>query len=694
MPKPLAALVAALTVAAASLVASAALPSPATAATPVVPIAAPPMGWNSWNRFGCNIDENLIKQTADAIVANNLDDLGYFYVNIDDCWMASTRDAQGRLQPHATRFPSGIRALADYVHARGLKLGIYESAGTATCQGLPGSLDHEVIDAQTFAGWQVDYLKYDNCNNLGRNDFARYKAMGDALKAAGRPIVYSICNWGLAEPWIFGPLAGGSLWRTTGDISDSWGSMTSLLDQQNGLETFARGNGFNDPDMLEVGNGGMTATEYTAHFSLWALLNSPLLLGNDLRSMTATTLNIIRNAEVVAVNQNFSGTQGRKVRDFGDTEVWAKPMSDGSVATVLFNRSAAAATVNTSAGELGLAGSSSYSLRNLWTFTNSTSTGAISASVPAHGAVMLRVTRAGSLAAAPAAGTYQVSDMAWAASSNGWGPAERNLSNGEQAAGDGRALAINGTTFAKGIGVHSESSVHLYLGRACPLFTAQVGVDDETTNAAASVRFAVYGDGKLLAYSGVKRAADGPTKLAVATGGYSTLELRVSDSRDGITHDHGDWGAATLVCTAAGTGTHTGWVNASNGWGPAERDQSNGEQASGDGVVATIGGVSYVRAIGTHATSDVTISLGGACERFTAIGGVDAEVSSAQASVVLSVIADGVTLYTSPVLGAASTPVTIDLNVTGRTTLHLVTGDSGNGVDYDHADWADARLLC
>jgi alpha-galactosidase len=410
--------------------------------------------------------------------------------------------------------------------------------------------------------------------------------------------------------------------------------------------------------------------------------------------MSAATLGIIRNAEVVAVNQNWSGSQGRKVRDFGDTEVWAKPMSDGSVATVLFNRGAAGATVTTSAAELGLAGSSSYSLRNLWAFTNSTTTGAISASVPSHGAVMLRVTRAGSLAAAPAAGTHQVSDMAWAASSNGWGPAERNLSNGEQAAGDGRTLAINGTTYGKGIGVHAESSVHLYLGRACPLFTAQVGIDDETTDGAASVRFAVYGDGRLLAYSGVKRAADGPTRLAVATGGYSTLELRVSDSRNGITHDHADWAAATLVCTAAGTGTHAGWTNASNGWGPAERDQSNGEQASGDGVVATVGGVSYVKAIGAHANSDVTVNLGGACERFTAIGGVDAEVSSAQASVVLSVIADGVTLYTSPVLGASSTPVTIDLNVTGRTTLHLVTSDAGNGVDYDHADWADARLLC
>src|SRR6266536_5734410 len=259
------------------------LASPATAATPVGPSPAPPMGWNSWNRFGCNIDENLIKGTADAIVANGLNSLGYRYVNIDDCWMASTRDANGNLRSDPTRFPSGIKTLADYVHARGLKLGIYESAGTATCQGLPGSLDHETTDAQTFASWEVDYLKYDNCNHQNRPAVDRYRAMGEALRASGRTIVYSVCNWGLDEPWLFASTVGGVAWRTTDDINDSWGSMTSILDQQAGLELFSRKGFYNDPDMLEVGNGGMTQTEYTTHFSLWSLLSSPLLPGHDLR---------------------------------------------------------------------------------------------------------------------------------------------------------------------------------------------------------------------------------------------------------------------------------------------------------------------------------------------------------------------------------------------------------------------------
>jgi alpha-galactosidase len=521
-------------------------PRPAAAA-PVVSLTGPPMGWNSWNRFGCDITESLIRGIADAIVANNLDDLGYRYVNVDDCWMASTRDAQGRLQANATRFPSGIRALADYVHARGLLLGIYSSAGTATCQGLPASLDHEVVDAQTFASWQIDYLKYDNCNNQGRPAIDRYRAMGDALRATGRPIVYSICNWGQENPWTFGADVGGSLWRTTGDISDSWSSVMSLLDLQAGLEPFARQGAYNDPDMLEVGNGGMTATEYTAHFSLWALLSSPLLLGNDLRSMTTATLNIIRNADVIAVNQDWGGSQGRRVRDFGNTEVWAKPMSDGSVATVLLNRGTAATTVATSAADLGLGGSSSYSLRNLWTGATSSSTGAVSASVPSHGAVMYRISRTGTLAAPPAAGTYQVGNLTWLTSHNGWGPAERNRSNGEQAAGDGRTLTINGTTFANGIGVHADSAVHVWLGRACSQFTASVGVDDEVTTT-GSVRFAVYGDGRLLGYSDVKTTTAGPSTLTVSTTGYSTLELRVTDGRNGISYDHADWGAATLTC--------------------------------------------------------------------------------------------------------------------------------------------------
>jgi len=661
---------------------------------PPGPISAPPMGWNSWNRFGCNIDESLIRSTADAIVANGLDAIGYKYVNIDDCWMAPTRDAQGRLRSDPTRFPSGIAALATYVHNKGLKLGIYSSAGTATCQGLPASLDHETIDANTFASWGVDYLKYDNCNNLGRPAADRYRVMGQALRASGRAIVYSICNWGQENPWLFGPTVGGALWRTTGDISDSWGSMTSLLDQQAGLEPFARKGAYNDPDMLEVGNGGMTGTEYTAHFSLWALLSAPLILGNDLRSMSSGTLSIIRNTDVVAVNQDWAGSQGRRVRDFGETEVWAKPMSDGSAAVVLFNRTGTTSTIATSAAEVGLGGSSSYTLRNLWSGATSTTSGSISASVPSHGVVMYRVTRTGTLAAPPAAGTYQVSDIAWLASSNGWGPAEQNMSNGEQPAGDGRTLSIGGASFAKGIGAHADSAVHVYLGRACPTFTALVGVDGEV-GGNGHVRFQVYGDGRLLAYTGVKDGGQAATRVTVSTGGVAALELRVTDARDGINYDHADWASAVLTCASAGTGSAAGdrsWSSSSNGWGPAERNMSNGEQPAGDGSAITVAGVTYPSGIGAHAAGDIAIALGGTCSRFAAVGGIDVETAG-RGSVVFSLVADGVTLYTSPTVTSGA-PVSISVSVSGRSTLHLVVGDAGDGNAYDHADWADARLVC
>ena len=367
------------------------LPLGGTGAAADEPAPTPPMGWNSWNKFGCDINEQLITETADAIAASGLKDAGYTHVNIDDCWMAPERGADGRLQPDPVRFPSGIKAIADHVHGLGLKLGIYSSAGTKTCQGLPASLDHEEVDAATFAEWGVDYLKYDNCHNEGRPAVERYRAMGDALRATGRPIVYSICEWGENAPWEWGREVGGHLWRTTGDISDSWSSMTDLLDRQVGIEQHSGPNGWNDPDMLEVGNGGMTDAEYRAHFSLWALLNAPLLAGNDVREMDQPTKDILLNRELIAVNQDWGGKQGHRVRDDGETEVWAKPMSDGSVAVVLFNRSGADQDIRAGAGEVGLPEAPSYRVRDLWTGGESGSDGEIRASVPSHGAAAFRI---------------------------------------------------------------------------------------------------------------------------------------------------------------------------------------------------------------------------------------------------------------------------------------------------------------
>jgi alpha-galactosidase len=349
--------------------------------------SAPPMGWNSWNKFACNIDENLIRETADAMVRTGMRDAGYTYVNIDDCWMAPERDAQGRLQPDPTRFPHGIKALADYVHSLGMKLGIYSSAGTRTCQGLPASLDHEKADAQSFADWGVDYLKYDNCNNQGRPALERYAAMRDALAATGRPIVFSLCEWGSNRPWLWGREVHGSLWRTTGDIEDRWTSVLSILDQQVGLVAFGSPGGWNDPDMLEVGNGGMSAREYQAHFSLWAILNAPLIAGNDIRSMSDTTAQILMNRDVIAVDQDWGGSQGFRLLDGGDAEVWAKPMSGGGMAVVLLNRGESSQVIGVTRQQLRLPRGDWRALE-LWTRVDAPLGDALSATVPGHGAMM------------------------------------------------------------------------------------------------------------------------------------------------------------------------------------------------------------------------------------------------------------------------------------------------------------------
>ncbi|MFC7385379.1 ricin-type beta-trefoil lectin domain protein [Sphaerisporangium rhizosphaerae] len=355
----------------------------------------PQMGWNDWNSFGCNVNETLIRQTADIMVSSGMAAAGYQYVNIDDCWSTKSRNGSGDLVADPQKFPSGIKALADYVHGKGLKLGIYSSAGTTTCAGYPAALGNERRDANLWASWGIDYLKYDNCgDHQGKNGQQRYTAMRDALAATGRSILYSLCNWGQESVWTWG-MATGNSWRTTGDIQANWNSITGLLDQQVGLDAYSGPGGWNDPDMLEVGVGSLTATEGRAHFSLWALLNAPLIAGNDIRSMSSDTRTTLTNTEVIAVNQDWGGRQGTKISDNGNLEVWRKPMSNGSVATVLLNRGTSTATVSTTATALGLGSGSSYSVRDLWAHTTGSSAGTISASVPAHGAAMYIVSGGG-----------------------------------------------------------------------------------------------------------------------------------------------------------------------------------------------------------------------------------------------------------------------------------------------------------
>ncbi len=388
------------TLAAASLLFAAA---PALADDPPPPLPdnglarTPPMGWNSWNRFGCNVDETLIKRMADAMVSSGMKDAGYDYVVIDDCWHGE-RDARGDIQPDAKRFPSGMKALGDYIHAKGLKFGIYSDAGLKTCAGRPGSRGYEYQDARQYAAWGVDYLKYDWCMAGTQDAPSSYYIMSAALQATGRDIVFSICEWGNSKPWTWGPQIG-NLWRTTGDIYDAWEGvkgyslgMLNILDKQAELHPYARPGHWNDPDMLEVGNGGMTTQEYRAHFSLWAMLAAPLIAGNDIGHMDADTKAILTNKEVIAVDQDPLGAQARRVSKQGDLEVWARPLKGGGRAVVLLNRGAAPAEVRVDWSMLDYPATLSGRVRDLWAGKDlGPRKGGYAAQVAPHGVVMVTV---------------------------------------------------------------------------------------------------------------------------------------------------------------------------------------------------------------------------------------------------------------------------------------------------------------
>jgi alpha-galactosidase len=349
----------------------------------------PPMGWNSWNHFRGRVEDKVVREIADAMVSSGMRDAGYVYVNIDDTWEAG-RDANGNIQTNK-KFPD-MKALADYVHSKGLKLGIYSSPGPKTCAGYEGSYAHELQDAKTYAAWGIDYLKYDWCSAsqlMKDTDMqAAYQKMGEALRAVGRPIVYSLCQYGKEHVETWGTAVGGNLWRTTADISDNWRSMTNIgFEKQAGLEKYSAPGHWNDPDMLEIGNGGMTDAEYRTHMSLWAILAAPLLAGNDIRSMSAETRDILTNREVIAINQDKAGHQGYRHLKDGDHEVWMRELEGGAWAYGLFNRGDAPATFGVVWKK-----STKRKVRDLWAHADrGTVTDNYSAEVPAHGVVLVRV---------------------------------------------------------------------------------------------------------------------------------------------------------------------------------------------------------------------------------------------------------------------------------------------------------------
>ena len=374
----------------------------------------PPMGWNSWNYFSCNVSEELIRETADAMVSSGMKDAGYVYINIDDCWHGE-RDENGNIQPDPERFPSGMKALADYVHSKGLNLGIYSDAGWQTCAGRPGSRGYEFQDAQQYANWGIDYLKYDWCNTDGLKAEGAYLTMRQALNKAGRPIVFSICEWGDNEPWKWASDVG-HLWRTTGDIYHcfdcvidrgtwkQWGMLQILdLRDNNELRKVAGPGQWNDPDMMEVGNG-MSLSEDRAHFSMWSMLAAPLIAGNDIRKMSDDVKEILTNKEVIAVNQDPKGVQGFQFWSSDGVEMWFKPLENGDYAICFLNRDVDAKqlhfdwkkfTVNDGISKTYIDFSqTSFKLRNLWTHKDQGNTKkALDVEIGGHDVLMFRASK-------------------------------------------------------------------------------------------------------------------------------------------------------------------------------------------------------------------------------------------------------------------------------------------------------------
>lgn len=772
----------------------------------------PPMGWNSWNRYGCKINEQLIRDMADTIVSSGMKDAGYEYINIDDCWSSPDRDADGNLQAHPVTFPSGIKALADYVHSKGLKLGIYSSNGTLTCRGRPASFGHEEQDAQKFAEWGIDLLKYDwcyhpgnytgdidkisingmsyeaeaaalsgkaaivNCVNcsggkkvdkIGNNEgalvfnniqvpengtydldiaytldrnpagswnlqavrqgmirvnngegvehqfvdpsglkyknsgvneddwylvdndpnrvgtlsvkvnlkagnntiefynpmdkitFAQYAytRMRDALLKTDRPIVFSLCEWGENQPWLWGEGVG-HMWRTTGDISDNWDSVSSIIDSQAGREKYAGPGHWNDPDMLEVGNGGMTDTEYRAHFSMWSMLASPLIAGNDLTKMTEATKEILLNKEVIAINQDPLGVQASKLRDDGDEEVWVKRLAGGDIAVALFNRGKTTQTIEVSASDVGFEASASYRIRDLWMHSETVSSGLISSNVPSHGLALYRV----SINKEDPDATLPMTTLALSA------PVYISA---------GKTFEVQATLTNHGLKAIENVDISVQAPAGWEIQPVAMPADAQV-EPGKSVNATLSVTSPAAAASGIYAL------VGSASYTYGNLAGSIESTVNAWYPSTPPKGEAYL--------SDIDWIDATNGWGPVERNQSVGESKENDGKKITLNGVVYEKGLGVNAPSEITYYLDGKSTLFTSDIGVDDEVGN-NGSVVFQVWADGTKQYDSGVMRGSSETKSIDLDVTGVEVLKLVVTDGGDNKNYDHADWANAKIF-
>lgn len=505
--------------------------------------ARPPMGWNGYNAFGCDggLDEAKLRANIDALVASGMQGAGYHYVNLDVCWeLPRSADGERRFDP--AKLPSGIGALSADVHARGLSLGVF--APDADCNQTPGGTGHEARDAESYAAWGVDYVKYVHCGAEAMSHDA-VAALADALAQTGRPMVLSLAA-GVFYEWM---REVAQVARTGGDAQPTWSSLVSSIDATVPLAAYARPGGWNDPDALSIGNGELTLAEKRVQFSVWSILSAPLLAGNDLSTMDDETRDILTNQRLIEVNQDPLGLQAALVRRDGDVDVLAKPLAQcGARAVVLWNRGETSADVSITWEELRLS-RAGVSARDLWSDRPiDTGPEGVTLTIAGHDAVALHVI--GVEPPLPSGRTY-LSDEHVTYVTNGYGPIELDRTNGEDAALDGAPIRLRGAAYAKGLGVHAPSLLRYRLGGGCSRFVADVGIDDDQ-DGLGSVEFEVWADGERLFRSGVLTGSSPTRAVNIDVSGRRELRLFVGVGGDDYGFDHAVWAGARLECASAG----------------------------------------------------------------------------------------------------------------------------------------------
>lgn len=618
----------------------------------------PPMGFNDWNAFGCNVNERLIERSADAMISSGMAAAGYRYVNIDDCWLKKARDAAGRLVPDPHKFPHGIAGVAAYVHARGLKLGIYEDAGAATCGGFPGSYGHDRQDARTFASWGVDYLKLDWCNTDDLNPQSEYRRMRDALLATGRPVVFSMSVWGVRHPWTWGPRTA-NLWRTTSDIKDSWQSVMHITPRNARLWRHARPGAWNDPDMLEVGNGGMTDTEYRTHFSLWAEMAAPLLAGTDVRHMSAATRTILTNRDVIAVDQDRLGVQGHPVLHRGATSVWAKRLAGGDVAVLMLNAGDTPTRVSAPLRALGVRPAGRYVVRDLWTHRDALSGPVLSAGVDRHGVAIFRVLpggRAGAPAVAVATSAltpYVPTGASTRLTTTVTNASPRTL----------RAVVVRPGVPGGWSAVPRVAAV----GRLAPGGSATVVWQVRPPAGTAGSWVTLH---PAASYRAGARRGTGRSQ--------ATIDVPPAPPRGSVDLTTHPWAYGSMTPTAD----------------LSSRPRLN---RSVNKKPLRINGHRYAHGLGVNAWSDVRYYLGGRCSRFTTDVGVDDSVPTStvqvRGTVRVNVWADGRRLF-SRFMDWSMPAAHLDLPVAGTSELRLEVDATRDWIWDDATDWGAPRVQC